>query len=155
MYHVETMSLQQAKEISEWRYPSPYDVYNYPNWNIMVESKWAITLPEKRKQEFHVISYADKVVAYFRLFEKQPGGKCFLGLGLLPTLCGTGKGTAVMRQILAYAEKAKIKQLYLEVRDFNKRAIRCYQKAGFVEVARYDECVLGSTCRMIEMIYHF
>ena len=149
------MSLQQAKEISEWRYPSPYDVYNYPNWNIREENKWAVTLPERRKQEFRIISYGDKVVAYFRLFENQPGGKYFLGLGLLPTLCGTGKGAVIMEQILAYVGKTKIKQLYLEVRDFNKRAIRCYQKAGFVEVDRYDKSVLGSTCRMIEMVYDF
>lgn len=155
MYHVETMSLQQAKEISEWRYPFPYDVYNYPNWNIMVENKWAITLPERRKQEFRIISFRNEVVAYFRIFEAQPGGKYFLGLGLLPTLCGTGKGSVIMEQILAYAEKMEIKQLYLEVRDFNQRAMRCYRKAGFVEVDRYDKCVLGSTCRMIEMVYEF
>lgn len=155
MYHVEIMNLQQAKEISEWRYPSPYDVYNYPAWNIMAENKWAITLPERRKQEFRSICYADKVVAYFRLFEDHPGGKYFLGLGLLPTLCGTGKGAVIMEQILAYAKKVNIKQLYLEVRDFNTRAMRCYQKAGFVEVDRYDKCVLGSTCTMIEMVYNF
>ena len=151
MYHVETMSLQQAKEISEWKYPSPYDVYNYPAWNIMVENKWAITLPERRKQEFRCICYADKVVAYFRLFEGYPEGKYFLGLGLLPTLCGTGKGAVIMERILAYAEKMGIKRLHLEVRDFNKRAIHCYQKAGFIEVDRYDKCVCGNTCRMIEM----
>ncbi len=60
-----------------------------------------------------------------------------------------------MEQILAYAKKVNIKQLYLEVRDFNKRAMHCYQKAGFVEVDRYDKCVLGSTCTMVEMVYNF
>lgn len=71
-------------------------------------------------------------MAYFRIFEAQPGGKYFLGLGLLPTLCGTGKGSVIMEQILAYAKKTELKQLYLEVRDFNQRAMRCYRKAGFV-----------------------
>lgn len=155
MYHVENMSLQQAKEIAEWKYPSPYDVYNFPAWDAMEEGKWAITLPERRKQEFRIICYANEIVAYFRLFKTQPDGKYFLGLGLLPEFCGKGKGADIVGQILAYTRQRKIKALYLEVRDFNKRAIRCYQKAGFVEVNRYDKHVLGSVCRMIEMVYVF
>lgn len=155
MYRVESMNLQQAKEISEWEYPSPYDVYNYPAWNVMEENKWAITLPERRKQEFRIISYAGEIVAYFRLFDPRSDGKYYLGLGLLPKFCGTGKGAAIMEQILAYARKRELEKLYLEVRNFNKRAIHCYQKAGFVEVNRYDKHVLDSTCRMIEMVYIF
>lgn len=97
------------------------------------------------------------------LYNKKSGGrnaisprrKRFLSLGLLPALCGMGKGPGIMEQILAYAEKAGETALYMEVRSFNQRAIRCYQKVGFVEVDQYDKTILGSSYRMLQMQYHF
>lgn len=155
MYHVSTMSLQQAKEISKWEYPFPYDVYNLPTWNIMEENGWGITLPERREKEFRVITQAGKIVAFFRLSENLSDGNYHLGLGLMPKFCGAGKGAAIMELILAYARELGVQKLYLEVRDFNKRAIRCYQKAGFVEVTRYEKSILDNPCMMIQMLYSF
>lgn len=121
----------------------------------METTKWAITIPEKRAEEFRVVKEDTRVVAYFRLFAAQPCRKRFLSLGLLPALCGMGKGPGIMEQILAYAEKAGETALYMEVRSFNQRAIRCYQKVGFVEVDQYDKTILGSSYRMLQMQYHF
>lgn len=155
MYRVETMDLAQAQAIAAWRYPAPYDVYNFPAWETMEATKWAITIPEKRAEEFRVVKEDTRVVGYFRLFAAQPRRKRFLSLGLLPALCGMGKGPGIMEQILAYAEKAGETALYMEVRSFNQRAIRCYQKVGFVEVDQYDKTILGSSYRMLQMQYHF
>ena len=155
MYRVETMDLAQAQAIAAWRYPAPYDVYNFPAWETMEATKWAITIPEKRAEEFRVVKEDTRVVGYFRLFAAQPRRKRFLSLGLLPALCGMGKGPGIMEQILAYAEKAGETALYMEVRSFNQRAIRCYQKVGFVAVDQYDKTILGSSYRILQMQYHF
>ena len=64
MYRVETMDLAQAQAIAAWRYPAPYDVYNFPARETMEATKWAITIPEKRAEEFRVVKEDTRVVGY-------------------------------------------------------------------------------------------
>lgn len=45
-----------AKEISTWKYDTPYSVYNYPDWDNISEQKWAITIAVKRKEEFKAVT---------------------------------------------------------------------------------------------------
>lgn len=47
----------------------------------------------------------------------------------------SGFGTDTIRTLLKYAFTAqKLRSVYLKVFTFNKRAIRCYEKCGFVEI---------------------
>ncbi|WP_160689219.1 GNAT family protein [Clostridium sp. C2-6-12] len=47
---------------------------------------------------------------------------------------GCGIGTAVTKMVLNYAfEVLKYHKVYLRVLDFNIRAIKCYEKCGFVK----------------------
>ena len=57
----------------------------------------------------------------------------FIGIGTKPACCNHGYGQQMLQ--IAYENSKKLysaKPLYLEVRNWNKRAIRCYEKAGFV-----------------------
>ncbi|MBU3142697.1 GNAT family N-acetyltransferase [Clostridium sp. CF012] len=50
------------------------------------------------------------------------------------TLYGCGVGTKVTKMVLNYAfEVIKYHKVYLRVLDYNARAIRCYEKCGFVK----------------------
>ena len=153
MLQIKGMCLEDAKTIASWQYPAPYDVYNFSDWESMVAAGWAITIPEKRAGEFRTLWENGRLVAWFRLFRKPEDNKVFLGLGLAPVLCGQGKGISYVKMMVDYALAEKRAALYLEVRDFNQRAIRCYQAVGFREEARYKKDVLGNPCRMIRMVY--
>lgn len=153
MLQIRNMDLEDAKTVVGWQYPAPYDVYNFYDWDTMTAVGWAITIPEKRTAEFRTLWEDGRLVAWFRLFTKPDEDKLFLGLGLAPTLCGRGKGAPYVKQMVGYALAEKRTALYLEVRDFNQRAVRCYQAVGFREDIRYERDVLGTPCRMIRMVY--
>jgi len=50
---------------------------------------------------------------------------------------GLGYGYAMLKELINYATNVlQLKQLNLRVFDFNKSALRCYSKLGFVELKR-------------------
>lgn len=129
-----------AKEISTWKYDNAYSVYNYPDWDKILEQKWAITIANKRKEEFKAVTVELdgklQLCGYFRFSVNNQ--IVMLGLGLNPQFCGKGYGKQLMGLIIQEFEKRFTdKILELEVRNFNKRAIQCYLKAGFFKVCEY------------------
>lgn len=132
-------TIENAKEICNWKYEGEYAIYNYPDYNKAFNERWAITVEEKRKNEFFSIINEYKGLCGYVRFQVKDNDILF-GIGLKPSLCGQGFGNTVMGLI-----KEKCKELYpkkdivLEVRTFNKRAIKCYEKAGFKEFDRYNK----------------
>ena len=60
------------------------------------------------------------------------GSEVFFGIGAHPDHCGQGYGTQMTA--LAWDLSQRLypgKPMYLEVRTWNTRAVRCYEKAGF------------------------
>ena len=56
----------------------------------------------------------------------------FIGIGVNPDLCNKHYGQRML--LITYEISKKLypdKPLYLEVRTWNIRAVKCYQKAGF------------------------
>lgn len=53
------------------------------------------------------------------------------GIGAAPEHCGKGYGQQMTRRVQHLPEPVSGKALYLEVRTWNRRAVRCYEKAGF------------------------
>lgn len=138
LYQAE-LTEKYAKEISTWKYDNEYSVYNYPAWDIMSAQKWAITVPEKRKNEFMaVIDNEIQLCGYFRFSVNDR--IVMVGLGLNPQLCGMGYGKQLMDLIIQeFQKRFTEKILELEVRTFNKRAIQCYLSAGFFKVHTYTK----------------
>lgn len=120
-----------AKEICGWKYEGEYSIYNYPKWDKISSDKWGITIEEKRKSEFNaVIDDNNYLCGYIRLLNKDE--YIFIGIGLKPSLCGHGLGNSLMELVKQQCKKIYPgKKIVLEVRSFNKRAIKCYKRAGF------------------------
>ena len=56
----------------------------------------------------------------------------FFGIGVNPDCCGKGYGQQMTRMAWEISQTLfPGKPMYLEVRTWNQRAIRCYEKAGF------------------------
>lgn len=128
-----------AKEICSWKYNDEYSIYNYPEWNKIINERWGITVEVKRKSEFNaIVDERKNLCGYIRLIDKND--YVLIGIGLKPSLCGQGLGNITMEIVKQQCKnKYANKKIILEVRSFNKRAIRCYKNAGFDIVEIYKK----------------
>lgn len=61
-----------------------------------------------------------------------------------------GIGLSAVELMLGRIGELCVDKVLLRVREENKRAIKCYQKAGFVEIRRYEK---NNAIKTIEMMY--
>ncbi len=69
---------------------------------------------------------------------ETPHREAFVGIGIGPReLWGQGYGTEAMQMILTYAfQELNLNRVSLSVFEYNQRAVRSYEKAGFVHEGR-------------------
>lgn len=148
----EAMTETDARNICAWKYPPPYDVYDYADWETVVNSGWDLAIPEKRSAEYISFKYMNGLVAFGRITSTPD--YVLIGIGLRPDFCGLGLGKAVMTSLVAAAQ-ARYPHLIpaLEVRTFNLRGIRCYEKCGFKRVKRYVRKTLTGEGTFYFMVY--
>ncbi|WP_392486011.1 hypothetical protein ACER0A_013145 [Haloimpatiens sp. FM7315] len=66
-----SLSEKFAKEICSFKYTEKYSIYNYPKWEKCVKERWAITIDEKRKNQFYAVTFEDGgLMGYMRLLHK-------------------------------------------------------------------------------------
>ena len=127
------MTEAEKRLVCQWRYPGQYAVYDLPAFEEAKARGLSIADPAFSR-EYFAYYYEGQLVGYTRLKE-QPDG-IFVALGVAPQLCNQGYG----QQILSIAcdlafQHTPGKPLFLLVRTWNIRAIRCYEKAGFIRIA--------------------
>ena len=78
-----------------------------------------------------------------------PHGEAFVGIGIGErALWGKGSGTDAMRVILRYGfTELNLRRVSLDVFEYNPRAIRSYEKAGFVHEGRVRQYLHRSSRR--------
>ncbi len=125
------LSETQAREVCAWRYPAPWDIYDMGPWDRVLTEGYGLGIPEIRAREFLAVTTGrDELVAYLRL--SSHGGRWMLGVGLHPERCGGGLGgRCVTLGWVEHRHRRPDAPLWLEVRDWNTRAARCYAAAGF------------------------
>lgn len=152
---IKNISEVEAKEISLWKYLGEYSVYNYPSWETMCKQNWAITIDNVRAIEyFGLYNTLNILIGNFRLH--NTGEFILVSLALNPSLCGKGLGNELMNAI---KNQSKIKypditKIVLEVRSFNRRAIKCYQKNGFKIENIYIKDTLTGKDIFFKMVYY-
>jgi len=139
--HVSPLDHAAALAITRWRYPPPYDLYTLSDDPLGT----ALFLSSAASGYFQLRDAAGELVAFccFGAEAQVPGGDYStqaldLGLGLRPDLTGRGHGMRYLGAVLAFGiAQFQPTLLRLTVADFNLRAIRLYQKAGFHAAARF------------------
>jgi RimJ/RimL family protein N-acetyltransferase len=64
---------------------------------------------------------------------KRENGAIYLGIGLAPEYCGRGIGKEILKEGIRIAkERFGECIIELQVRSWNKRAIKCYESVGFI-----------------------
>ena len=128
------LSQKNARIIAdEWHYDGQYAFYDMKNDQ---EDYDEIISPKLRKNNyFQVLDTNDNLVAFFCLDpDKKKREQVEVGLGLAPNLTGHGLGSEFITVIENFVkDNYDYKIIVLSVADFNLRAIKVYQMAGYVQ----------------------
>lgn len=127
-YNLTTES--DKKEICNWQYPDEYAIYNFSPYEELLKNKQSFCNPA-RKKNFYSYYDGETLVGFTNIFEEE--NKVFIGIGVNSQYCNQGYGRMILDTAYKISKELyPLKPLYLEVRTWNKRAINCYKKAGFV-----------------------
>jgi len=134
---VTKMSEKYAREIVAWQYPKPYELYNLEVADVK----------ELLNEDYNaIIDKTTQLVGFYCTGKtaQVPAGhqtNCYsnefldFGLGMKPELTGIGNGSTFLNFILFAIDE---KSLRLTVTTFNLRAIKLYEKFGFIKRAQFS-----------------
>lgn len=119
------MSQQDAVAIAGWRYPPPYDFYNGDVDPVLNPERY-----------FEARDEQGELVGFYYFEPKAPD--LDYGLGLRPDLVGHGLGLDFFLAGLEFARgRYRPERVFLHVAEFNERARRVYERAGFRVVSSH------------------
>jgi ribosomal-protein-alanine N-acetyltransferase len=100
----------------------------------MDEAKQFIQSMQRNKLEW-AVEYEGRMIGQARLTISENDNRARYAVGLFdPTVWGKGLGTEITQIILHYAfSELKLHRVDLRVLEYNKRAIKCYEKCGFIQ----------------------
>lgn len=144
------MTEADARDILAWRYTGPYVIYNAPDAADGGMDESLREFLDTRSPYFAVCEQGrdGDPIAFFAFGSAgevggeastphllRADGSLTIGLGLRPDLTGQGRGLALVQAGLDLARKRYAPTAFrLHVFAWNKRAIRVYERAGFVAV---------------------
>ncbi|HSB39697.1 MAG TPA: GNAT family N-acetyltransferase [Gaiellaceae bacterium] len=112
-------------QLETWRYEPPYDFYDGDVEPVLNPERFFGARDERGE------------LVGFYYFEPKPPDLDY-GLGLRPDLTGRGLGLEFFLAGLAFArERYAPRRVFLHVAEFNERARRVYERAGFRVVSRH------------------
>src|SRR5688572_17673230 len=130
-----------AEAIATWRYEPPYSFYDADA--DADDLALLLDADTRRGRYFAAFGENAALVGFFEF--KTDGDEVVIGLGLRPDLTGRGLGLAFVEAGLDFArERFEPTGFRLSVAAFNERAIRVYERAGFVRGRTYDHETAGS-----------
>lgn len=123
------MTEDEKRAVCSWKYEGEYALYNLPTYEEMKAKKTGFMNPNKAKN-YYSFYVQDAYVGFVNILEEAE--EVFIGIGVNPEFCNRGYGQQMLQEVYEISKRLyPAKPLYLEVRSWNKRAIRCYEKAGF------------------------
>lgn len=129
-YVIKNMNDEILREIISWRYEDKYSEYNMESYDMLKSRGSSITKAENSNNYLCYFKNGE-LIGYTNTTLKK-NGDLFLGIGLAPKYCGNGLGCNILKNSIAVAkERYPNSKITLQVRSWNERAIKCYEKAGF------------------------
>lgn len=132
------MNVSLLQEMGQWIYPPPYDFYNMTGSDEETEeflggSYFAVIDGNNHVVGFCCTGGAATVPSGVSAGVYPADGALDIGLGMRPDLTGQGRGRDFMATLLQFSRRQlSARSLRLTVATFNTRAIRLYQRVGFV-----------------------
>lgn len=146
---IKPMNVEATKQICSWRYEPPYDVYDYLSYEAALDEQAAITKTENADN--YLCFWNDvTLVAYTSIIPK--GENLYIGIGVAPQFCDQGMGEIYLSHtIIECKRRYPDKEIWVQVRSWNERAIKCYLKCGFVE--KYRDTIIDRFNKTTEFIF--
>jgi len=139
------MTPADARVIAGWRYPAPYDFYDAD-----ADPDDLAELLSAPDSYFAAIGDDGEITGFLEIKSEQPVAE--IGLGLRPDLTGRGVGLGFVDAALAFVRgRSSPERFELSVAEFNTRAIRVYERAGFEVAERYIHRTAGSDWPFLRM----
>ena len=127
-----------AKEVADWQYEPPYDIYNFGGWEKALAGGSGLPRPEIRGQAFCALEWDGSFAGFSALRSRIPGtAECRV------RAVGQGAGEGIDgSDRRGWAARCPHLPLRLEVRTFNQRARKQYEAAEFHAVRQYERPTL-------------
>ncbi len=144
-YH--KMTEDEKYMVTGWEYPGEYAIYNLEPYDTQKEKRTGLA---NLKNNLYSFYDGEEFIGYSNLYEEEY--EVYFGIGVHPLYCGKGYGTKLICMTMELSQKLfPGKPLYIEVRMWNERAIKCYEKAGFILVG---DPILKTTDIGTSLFYH-
>lgn len=146
--NIAPMTQAEAEAIAEWRYESPYDFYD-----ATADERDLAELLDPSLRGHHYFSARDtkrELIGFFKF--GREGNVVDVGLGLRPDLTGRALWQSFVEAGLAFArERFAPRGFKLSVAEFNERALKVYERAGFVRTRTFVHETNGGLFHFVEM----
>lgn len=134
LFSIRPLSPEDARAIAGWRYAAPYEDYNEPSDTLLDGLYQGIAEEGGALAGFVCWGAEAQIKAAADLYAAEPA--LDFGMGLRPDLTGKGAGVfAASAATLWLRAHMQAQVLRLAVYEWNLRAQRVYQRAGFVPYA--------------------
>lgn len=136
------LQLHHVYDLREWeKYEDPlFNDYNFPYvCDYDIEKWFKLRVSQTDSQSFAVINEEYKTIGLINIKNiKRILKIANLGIVFDRRYINFGYGTTALKALLEYYFKdMKMRTLYLDVAVHNTRAIRIYEKCGFIKVKKY------------------
>ena len=138
----------EAQQIATWRYEPSYSFYD----SDADPGDLALLLSKEHREgkSFSAFGKDGELIGFFGFTSEEED--VIVGLGLRPDYTGRGLGLEFLQAGMAFArERFRPSRFRLSVATFNQRAIRVYERAGFVALRTYDHETNGGVYPFVEM----
>ncbi|PZV07471.1 MAG: N-acetyltransferase [Leptolyngbya sp.] len=147
---------EHALSILRWRYPSPYDYYNF---NVDTIQEDLCYLLDPLNAFCAILNMHEELEGYcsFGVDGQVLGGDyrteaLDIGMGIRPDLIGQGYGKHYAQAVVRYGiNQYRAQQCRVTIAEFNKRAQRVWQQVGFEQMERFVK--IGTEEEFVIMLY--
>ena len=133
---IKPMNEERAKAILGWQYEQPYNFYNNEltaeALQEMLDGSYYSLVDEQNALIGFFCTGANAQVPIGHQFGVYTENFIDMGVGMHPNLVGKGNGFDFCTQVISFIRAESSKPVRLTVATFNKRAIRLYEKLGFI-----------------------
>ncbi|KMM38060.1 GNAT family N-acetyltransferase [Guptibacillus hwajinpoensis] len=148
-YHFKIMNQNEVEKVISWKYEGVYAFYDMEA--DMEDLREFREFAADNRNYWSV--YEKEMLVGFFSYHDQDLNQVEIGLGMNPEMVGQGYGLSFLE---AGIEKAidlyQPSSLSMSVAEFNKRAIKVYQKAGFIKENTFVQRTNGGMYPFVSMI---
>jgi len=144
---ITAMTQAEAEDVAAWRYPDEYAIYDADS---VPDDLAELLDPARRGEAYFAARGHDGSLEGFVQLEAAGDG-VEIGVGLRPDLTGRGLGLPFTNVAIELARHRGAERITLAVAAFNLRAIRVYERAGFVETGRHIRHFAGRDWEFVDM----